>query len=108
MQSDMEQSRLDVAIRRRLASWAIQVHAAATSIRRLRRELEAFGVHQGSTLVESTANRVDDLGAYLENADVEQLVHDLRSYAREHPAIVVAGAAGVGFATARLVKAGSK
>lgn len=106
MQTDTEQSQLDIAVRRRLMSWATQVHEAARSIRRLRREFESLGLHRGSSLVEIAASRVDDVGTYLEHADLQRLVLDLRTYAREHPAVIVASAVGVGFATARLMKAG--
>ena len=107
MQSDVEQSQLELAIQRRLMRWAGQVHATATSLRRIRREVEALGLQRSTPLVEATADRMDDLGTYLENADLERLVSDLRTYAREHPAVVVAGAVGVGFATARLMKPGN-
>jgi hypothetical protein len=97
---------IDLAIRRRLTAWAMQLRSLADGVVGVGKELESLGVPRATLYAESAAERVDDLSRYLESADLSQLIYDARTYAEERPAIVAAAAFGIGLAAGRILKAG--
>lgn len=107
MQTDTEQSQWDLVVRKRLDSLAVQVRSAANAVRKLQNELEFLGLPQGAAVSEVASRRINDFATYLETTNLQTLVIDARTYAREHPMVVVAGAFGAGLATARMIKSGS-
>nr|WP_294850852.1 hypothetical protein [uncultured Sphingomonas sp.] len=52
------------------------------------------------------ATAIDDVANKLASKDADELIDDTRAFVRKSPGIALAGAAVVGFALARLVKAG--
>ena len=53
-----------------------------------------------------TASAIDDIANSLASKDPDELIDDTRNFVRKSPGVALAGAAIVGFALVRLVKAG--
>jgi vacuolar-type H+-ATPase subunit E/Vma4 len=86
-----------------------QTQKAAQSVRSIADELE--GMAQGQApkgpagdLVRQVASKGHDVAGYLENADPERLLEDVRGWARRKPGLFLLGAGLAGFAAARLAK----
>ena len=86
-----------------------QTQKAAQSVRSLAGELE--GMAQGQApqgpagdVVRQLASKGNDLAGYLERAEPEQLLEDVRAWARRKPGLFLGGAAAAGFVAARLAK----
>lgn len=65
------------------------------------REQEQGGVAQ---LVDQGANQLDNLSRYLQNRDVDELLREAESLARQRPAVVMGAAFGLGLLAARFLK----
>ena len=104
-QTDDSKSVLDATVRRRLVQWSTQLRSASDAIESIGRELDSLGIPQGSTVARYATARVDRFATYLESTDLLTLMADARTFTREHPAIVVASAFGIGMAAARIVRA---
>jgi len=76
------------------------LHAAASSIRK--------GGHQGSRaiedLAESTANKLDGAGSYVEKHNAKRAIGESRQIVRRYPAESLALAAALGFVTGFAVR----
>jgi hypothetical protein len=86
-----------------------QQQKAASSIRSLAGELHEMANSaqtQGTaaSLARQAADRGHALAGYLENSEPEQLLEDVRDFARRKPGLFLAGAAVAGFVAARMVK----
>ena len=64
---------------------------------------ESGGVTAG--VVSSLADTVDRSAQRLSNGDLDQVVDDVKRYARNNPGLFLLGAAGAGFAIGRLLRA---
>lgn len=66
---------------------------------------ERMGAEYGD-YARKAATAIDDVANKLASKDADELIDDTRAFVRKSPGIALAGAAVVGFALARLVKAG--
>ena len=67
------------------------LHAAASSIRKGSKAIE--------DLAESTANKLDGAGSYVEKHNVHRAIGESRQIVRRYPVEALAVAAGLGFVT---------
>lgn len=56
----------------------------------------------------SVSTGISDFATRIEQSDSKQLLRDVQSFARQQPAIFLAGCAALGFAAARVLRAGSE
>lgn len=89
-----------------------QKHQATQSLHTVAQALQQTGGHlqtqnQGTVgnLANTAAEKIDGFASYLEQTPVQQLVQDAEDYARQHSTVFLAGAALLGFAAARFLKA---
>lgn len=68
-------------------------------------ELRSQGKDGPAKIAEQAAEKVKNVGAYLEQADGEQLVEAAQQVARDNPAAAAAVGAAAGFAAGRVIKA---
>jgi hypothetical protein len=84
-----------------------QVTGTAGDLRSVAESLRAQGQDKPAQLAEQAAQRAERLGGYLERSDSDQLLRDVEDFARRQPWVVGLGAAALGFAAARFLKASS-
>ncbi|RJQ87514.1 MAG: hypothetical protein C4519_00565 [Desulfobacteraceae bacterium] len=74
--------------------------------------LRETGTHmddnRGGDLIRISADKIEQLGAYLGTRDIDELIDDLKSFARSRPWAVMGGAFVIGLAAARFMKAGGR
>lgn len=88
------------------STWAGErVAAIAGDVRDVAGDLRARGKDQPARIAEDAAARIERFGSYLREADTDRIIADARSLTRRQPALVVAGAAVLGIAAGRFVKA---
>jgi hypothetical protein len=86
-----------------------QARALAGSLQRAGGELEAKdGSETAGRVATAVADRIDRLGEYLQGVRGDDLVRDAERVARRRPWLVAGGAALVGFAASRLLKASAE
>ncbi|MCW5976972.1 MAG: hypothetical protein KIT09_02790 [Bryobacteraceae bacterium] len=69
----------------------------------LREEEYGFVARYAASLGESVGDRVDRLGRYLRENDIDRLMQDAEAFARRRPAVFLGGAFLIGFATSRFL-----
>jgi ElaB/YqjD/DUF883 family membrane-anchored ribosome-binding protein len=84
-----------------------KVSSTAGDLRSVAESLRGEGKEQPAKLAEQAADRVERLGGYLEQSDADRMLRDVEDFARRRPWAVGMGAAAVGFAAARFLKATS-
>jgi ElaB/YqjD/DUF883 family membrane-anchored ribosome-binding protein len=57
-----------------------------------------------ASLVDTTAQRVEDAAGYLRDHEARQVIDEAQNYARRQPAMVVAGAVAVGLLAGRFLR----
>ncbi len=85
-----------------------QVTAQAADVRSVAGALRDQGKDKPAELAEKAADRAEQLGAYLKDADADRLLRDLEDLGRRQPMAVVAGGLALGFAASRFLKASSQ
>ena len=85
-----------------------QVEAIAHAFRRGSEQLRTEGKGTPAKAVDQAAEKVEELGSYLRQADADRILHDVESFARRRPWLTAAAGAAVGFVASRLVKASSE
>jgi hypothetical protein len=85
-----------------------QLHGHADDVRSIAKELQDRGKEGPARLAEQGANYVERLGGYLRDADADRLLDDVEGFARSKPWMVAVGAAALGFAASRFMKASSQ
>jgi ElaB/YqjD/DUF883 family membrane-anchored ribosome-binding protein len=85
-----------------------QVSSVADALRRTSDQLREDGKEQPAKLLEQGAARAEQLGGYLQRIDSDTLVRDVESFGRRRPWAMAAGAAVVGFAASRFLRASSE
>lgn len=80
-----------------------QVAGAARDMRHIAGSLRDEGREGPARLIDAAAERADRLAGYLERADADTMMSDVRSMARRSPALLVGGAVILGLAVGRLV-----
>ena len=84
-----------------------RVTTTAGDLRSVADSLRNEGKDQPARFAEQAAERVERVGGYLEQSDADRILSDVEDYARRQPWVVGLGAAALGFAAARLLKASS-
>ena len=84
-----------------------QISSTADDLRSVAEELRNKGKDTPARLAEQAAERVQQMGGYLQSADGDQILNDLEDFARRQPWAVVVGGIVLGFAASRFVKASS-
>ena len=84
-----------------------RVSGTASDLRTVAESLRKEGSDQPARFAEQAAERAERLGSYLEQSDADRLMRDVEDYARRQPWVVGLGAAALGFAAARFMKASS-
>jgi hypothetical protein len=81
------------------------VKGAAADARDIAKDLREKGRTGSADLLDDLTSRMEDAGAYLERVDMDELIADMRDFGRRRPGVLVAGAAVVGVAAGRVLKA---
>ncbi|MBJ7456309.1 MAG: hypothetical protein JHC74_09640 [Thermoleophilia bacterium] len=88
------------------STWAGErVMGIAGDVRDVAGDLRARGKDQPARLAEDAALRIERFGDYLRESDSDRILADARDLGRRQPALIVAGAAVIGIAAGRLVRA---
>lgn len=82
-----------------------QLSASADALRSSSDDLRAQGNAFAAQAAERAADQAHRLGAYLEQADADQILEDVERVARRNPWAVVVGGVIVGAAASRFLKA---
>ena len=85
-----------------------QVSSIAEAIRRTSDQLREEGKDQPARLLQQGADKAEQLGGYLQRIDTDSMLHDAESFGRRRPWAMAAGAALVGFAASRVLRASSE
>ncbi len=85
-----------------------QVSSIADAFKRTASQLREDGKEQPAGLLEQGAERAEQLGGYLQRIDADTLVHDVEGFGRRRPWAMAAGAAVIGFAASRFLRASSE
>lgn len=100
-----ERARTEVG---RRSTWAGErVTAMAGDTRDVADMLREKGKETPARMADDAAARIEAFGRYLQESDTDRIIADARGFARRQPAAVVAGAAALGLAVGRLLKASS-
>jgi hypothetical protein len=85
-----------------------QLSASADALRSSSADLRTQGNAVAAQAAERAADQAHRLGAYLEQADADQILVDVERLARRNPWAVVVGGVMVGAAASRFLKASSE
>ncbi|MGP1397958.1 MAG: hypothetical protein ACTS3R_20825 [Inquilinaceae bacterium] len=83
----------------RIGTLASSLRASADKLENEERWLAGY--------VSSAADQLDDFSNTVRNRDVAEILQDVEGFARRQPALFLAGAAAIGFAAGRFMKASS-
>jgi gas vesicle protein len=100
-------SRAREEIDRRSTEAGEQVASTASDLRSVGEQLREQGKDTPAKLADQAADRVEQVGGYLKDADSDRILSDVEDLARRQPWVVVAGGIALGFAAARFLKASS-
>ena len=84
-----------------------QVASAAGDMRSVSEELRKQGKDTPAKYVEKGADKAEQLGSYLKEADGDSILSDIEDFGRRQPLAVLAGGLVVGIAAARFLKSSS-
>jgi hypothetical protein len=84
-----------------------QINTAADDVRSVAGELRTQGKDTPARYAEQAAQKVQDVGQWLERSDGDKLVRDVEDFARRNPWAVAAGGLVLGLAASRFLKASS-
>ena len=85
-----------------------QVSAQANDIRTVGQQLREQGKDQPAKLAEQAADRAEQLGGYLKDADADRILRDIEDFGRRQPVALAAAGLALGFAASRFLKASSR
>jgi hypothetical protein len=85
-----------------------QVSGTAEDLRSVGEELRKQGKETPAKLADQAAERTEQVGSYLSEADGDKLLADLEDFGRRRPWAVLAGGLVAGMAAARFLKASSQ
>jgi hypothetical protein len=102
------QDRVRSEVDRRSTMAGEQLTSVASAMRHTSDELRSQGNEPHAKLADAAAERMDQVGGYLQRADSDTILGDLEDLARRQPLLVVAGGLVVGLAAARFLKASSE
>ena len=84
-----------------------QMKVTAEGLRSLSKDLREKDQSTPAGWIEQAADKAEQLGSYLEEADAKRLMRDLEDFGRRNPGALALGGLAAGFAIARFVKASS-
>ena len=84
-----------------------QVNTVADDVRTVAGELRNQGKDKPAEYAEQAAERVQNVGQWLERSDGDQILSDVEGFARRNPWAVAAGGVVLGLAASRFLKASS-
>jgi hypothetical protein len=84
-----------------------QISSVAQVMRRTGEELRSQGNEPHGKVADAAAERMDQVGGYLQRVDADTILSDAEDVARRQPLLVVAGGLLLGLAAARFLKASS-
>jgi hypothetical protein len=82
-----------------------KIEQTAQDIRSVGEEMRNRGYESAGAIAEQVAERAEQFGGYLRDADSERILADLEDIARRQPWLVATGGLLLGLAASRLVKA---
>jgi ElaB/YqjD/DUF883 family membrane-anchored ribosome-binding protein len=84
-----------------------QVTGRAQDLRSVAEQLRRQGQAQPARVTDQAAERLERAGTWLSDSDADRILSDVEDFARRNPWAVMAGAAALGFAASRMLKASS-
>lgn len=84
-----------------------QMSSAAQDMRSVSEELRKQGKEAPARYVEKGADKAEQLGSYLKDADGDSILSDVEDFGRRQPMAVLVGGLLVGMAAARFLKSSS-
>ena len=84
-----------------------QMNTVAEDVRSVAEELRTQGKDTPARYAEQAAEKAQSAGQWLENANGDQILNEVESFARKNPWAVAAGGLVLGLAASRLLKASS-
>jgi uncharacterized protein YjbJ (UPF0337 family) len=108
-QPAVEQARERVRdeVDRRSTQAGEQLSSVAQIMRRTGEELRSQGNEPHGKVADAAAERMDQVGGYLQRVDADTILSDVEDVARRQPLVAVAGGLLLGLAAARFLKASS-
>jgi hypothetical protein len=100
-------SRMREQVDQRSTEAGQRVRSQASDLRSVAEQLRQQGKDQPARIAEQAAGRIESAGSWLETSDGDRILSDAEDFARRRPWAVAAGAAALGFAAARFLKASS-
>ena len=101
------QDRVRGELDRRSTQAGEQLSSMAEVMRRTGQDLRSQGNEPHGKVADAAAERMEQVGGYLQRADTDTLLSDVEDLARRQPLVVVAGGLMLGLAAARFLKASS-
>ncbi len=77
---------------------------AAQVVRQVGSQMRQNGGEPLAEYADRAAGQIEQVSHYLHEHDVDEMFHDLESFARRQPALFIAGGVALGILTARFVK----
>lgn len=105
--ADTERGFIESAVRDRTSAWGEQIESTADSLATIGKQLRSLGANPAADLAGRVAGYAKEFGAYLQEAELETLLHDAETLARQQPLAVVGASFVLGLAAARMLKVGS-
>jgi type VI protein secretion system component VasK len=84
-----------------------RVGSTAQDVRSIAEELRKQGKDQPAKLAERAAERVEQVGGYLQDADADRMLRDVEDFGRQKPWAVALAGLALGIAAGRFLKASS-
>jgi hypothetical protein len=85
-----------------------QVGSVSEAMRSMGEQLRGQGNDLPAQLAQQAADRVEQLGRYLREADADQILSDVEDFGRRQPWVVAALGLAAGLAAARFIKASGR
>jgi hypothetical protein len=85
-----------------------QVGSVSEAMRSMGEQLRGEGNDLPAQLAQQAAEKTEQLGRYLREADADQILKDVEDFGRRQPWVVAAAGLALGVAAARFVKASSR
>jgi uncharacterized protein YjbJ (UPF0337 family) len=101
-------SRVREQVDQRSSDLGQRASTTAEDLRGVAEHLRSEGKDQPAQLAEKAAERVEEVGGYLQRSDGERILGDIEDFGRQRPWAVVAGGLALGFAASRFLKASSR
>jgi hypothetical protein len=95
------------SIRDRCGAWGRQIESTGESLATIGKQLRMLGATPAAELADRFAGYARDFASYLQTAELDTMLHDAETLARQQPYIVIGAGLVLGLAGARMLKVGS-